>query len=212
MVRALGFGSKSQFRTWSKTLGALRDCLGHGSTVLTAIPDVGEALAFLDDLRLRTHVLWGRLRYGHDLVDAQVSSVIEVEVDGTWTQVVPTQDRVASIGSQDSGLDRWSGPEPRYKITASNPGGVVLDADRNARRRGELADELHRRGLEVQPARAGSGDHWEAGYLVTGGDRPTMCDVGATFGQLSIFEVGDSELRVVDSATREVVARRPLDG
>lgn len=197
----MGLLSGRQVNDAGKDLKRVRDNLAHGNTVMTAIPNVGRLLDFLDRLRRRALAVWGCVEGDPDLVEAQISSRIEVLKGDGWLDV--------SSDRHELGL-----PPERlvYKVTAHNPGATEIDDDFNDRATTLLRKRLAQDEILTRRARAGSRGHWEEGFVISGVDRTTACQLGADFGQVSVFEVSPSELRVVDCASGKVLASRPSGG
>nr|WP_249420202.1 DUF3293 domain-containing protein [Rhabdothermincola salaria] len=116
--------------------------------------------------------------------------------DGNWLSAV---DAVAAFGA------------PLFVITAANPNSKRASNAENARRSAELRDALVAGGAQPRRAVGTSADgRWsEASWAVSGLGRKGARELGREFGQLAVFELTATELRVHGCAS-SWVETRPL--
>lgn len=64
LAAELGLASNKELRDWNTEVSRVRDHLAHGDTLLSAVPDPGEALAAVARLRATTEAAWASARSG----------------------------------------------------------------------------------------------------------------------------------------------------
>lgn len=127
--------------------------------------------------------------------DLYAEALIDCDADG---------ERVCLRGPNAAPLPAGA---PLFVLTAYNPQGIERDAARNVAAERELERDLVSSGLTFWPATGRSPDaSWsEPGVAVAGLDRTAACAIGARYGQLAVFELGEREVHVVECAGGEVV-------
>jgi hypothetical protein len=101
--------------------------------------------------------------------------------------------------------------DPLFVLTAWNPGGVDRDRAANEAAERALEAELTDAGLTWWLADGRSpDDSWsEPGVAVAGLDRDAACALGERYGQLAVYELTDTVVRVVRCIDTTVTAERP---
>ncbi|MFD5656082.1 DUF3293 domain-containing protein [Streptomyces hirsutus] len=104
------------------------------------------------------------------------------------------QDRTVRVEPRSPGTAEGFFPEPAgnaalHVITAWNPYGRTVSAERNARAQGLLLDELDRQRLTWWPAAGGDacGTHVEESVAVAGLSDDAARELGRRFGQDAVF-------------------------
>lgn len=119
---------------------------------------------------------------------------------GSWIELAPRDH--GDPGEPDSAFDDLA-----YVISAFNPGHRA-DDDVNHERHLELADSLRRDGLRVRPAVGLSADRvWvEPSWEVSGLSRSQACAIGRSFGQVAVFEIDGTRVRVVGCSDEAIMS------
>jgi len=123
-----------------------------------------------------------------------LQTVVTIEVDGTWL------DAADAVGQL---------PTPVYVITAHDPGPVRLSKADNQARHEQLRQQLVNEGFEHHHAVGSTpaGVPVDEGWAVTGIGPKRARRLGRAWGQDAIFELTDTEQRVVGCASRWVRSR-----
>lgn len=182
----LGFPSKGAVRDWKKRISHVRNCLAHGDTLLTALGDPEDALRAIEDIR--SFALTAEAATGSDeaLTRYFLRSTITVFADEPLV-----------VYGQDASTT-WPFSEHRLMvITAANPGSRRLDEEQNRQRNERLVERLNDFPYEALRCDSGKGEWIEPSVAVLGMPVAEACEMGAAFGQHSVFELTPDRLRVL---------------
>lgn len=182
--------SKAEYKKATGPFTDLRNELAHGGTIL----DGASAHKAIDRFR-RIREVFERT---WDAVD---------HTDEMWKTYLDTDILV--------GGEPFCGPgagERVHVITAWNPMSVSRSEQMNRAANAELRAVLVSHDLEVVDAigRSRSGDWREESFSVAGASRNLISRLGDQFGQKAIFEIADTELRVVRCVDARVIRTRSL--
>ncbi len=119
-------------------------------------------------------------------------TIVRVELNGSWVEFVPNPEAVddAATVSPVRGIV--------HVISGCNPGYRESD-EVNAQRHIYMEQRLRDVGAQPLPAIGMSPDgSWvEPSWGVTGLARETVCALGREFGQVAVFEIEGSRIRII---------------
>jgi hypothetical protein len=191
----LGYSSAKSFERATSSFGSLRNALAHGGTMLDE-GDPLDAIARVGRVIDLTEAVWAQVERLAAPWDAYAQTVITAQ-----------RRRLTGLRS----IRHWPYTHPVHIITAWNPGSVVRSRAANEAANGQLQQRLERHGMAHAPAIGASPDkRWrEAGFLVERLHRVHAAELGAEFGQISVFEITADELLVVACPSGETMRAVP---
>lgn len=177
----LGFQSQRQVSKCKRWLQEHRNNLAHGGSVLdTGDPEVaiGEAV---------------------DLIDLAARAWSEVErISGPWAAFVSSVITQGDLVLAGPGAIDWPYSGAVAIVTAWNPAGVQRPLEINRAANAELRDYLAGKGLEPVEVTGSSPDgSWREDSFLVACEGSALTHIGHLFGQLAVFEVDETTVRVV---------------
>jgi hypothetical protein len=106
-----------------------------------------------------------------ELIDAYLASTVFISEAQCWRDI-----------------NRLDVDGTAYVLTAWNPGTLLSDSE-NIARNELLRDMLEKRGIDALSVRAGTDEHCEDSYLLTGITLTEAIEIARRFDQVAIFEV-----------------------
>jgi len=200
LLHDLGYASGNKFEDDFKRYTKLRNHLAHARTLLHVAKTPQEAARIVSDLELLTTRIY-------ELV---------LDRDAVWdsyeaTQIVDASDH--SVVWAGRGAIPLPMETPIYVISAHNPFEKVLSQAENDKRHNLLKLHLdgHPSEREIQfkevIGKSMTGPWNETSIAVSGITQPEARRIGERFGQRAIFELTESEVRIVPIDGEQ---RRPL--
>ena len=135
-----------------------------------------------------------RLQPSDQVIDAWKTAVIDVEVDGVS---IDPRELAALNGC------------PVHVVTAWNPGGLALDRSVNDLAHLALQEQLRSMDVRALPAKgSGATSSWEEpGFAIMGLSRADARALGASFGQVALYEASADEILIVWCASERVISK-----
>lgn len=194
LLKRLGFASKKQFDRRTSVFTSLRNDLAHGGTILDRL-SAEKAISVFQEVCDFAQIVWNLNDSLAAPWDVYLSAEIVIEGDPL-------------TGPDSPPRLPWS--DPVMVLTAWNPGSVTQPAELN-----DMANELLRTLLLAENhepidcvGRDPKGSWEEYGFVIADMDVQTACEYGDAMGQLAIFELTHTELRVYRCTDCELVASR----
>jgi CBS domain-containing protein len=201
---ALGFANGKEIKSFKRQLIDLRNPLAHGGGLLTNLSDLDETLSVIDRVLDLSDRAWSLVADSTFVWDAYLATEIRI-VDHPHVEKV----RGATEGEGHS--LPW--PSTIYVVSAANPDGRRRGENVNKQRSTELVEAIDRRKWRWWHAEGSSqsGDWSEESVALETPDLDGVLDLGRDFGQRAIFELTETEFRVVDCADGSVRRAAPLE-
>jgi hypothetical protein len=185
----LGHSSRKSFEKWTKPIKALRDTLAHGGGLLDAAPDPVAAADLFQSAREFAERTWRVLEESEQMWEVFLQT--SIALDGPAGRVVLAgEDAVADLPM----------PPPLHVLTGWNPGARSRSVAENERLNQRLWERLQAAGTVTETALGWLGSWSEPSFVVSGLPIAGAVELAREFGQVAIFEITQSELRVIDCA------------